>query len=191
MKLLLKSLILLSLSLSAQALELKAGDVLLIELRCYSCSIIADETGSRFSHSGVVLGQQAGTTLVAQALGKVHATTLSTFVAQKSKNTSILVLRPKNFMPKENLINVFNRDWRGIPFDSNYTWDDEKLYCSEFVAKFLESFMGPVFPPKPLDFSRNWDYWSSVMNPVPQGEPGNSPGDLERSSELEVIGEIF
>ncbi|MBH48773.1 MAG: hypothetical protein CME71_11445 [Halobacteriovorax sp.] len=191
MKSFLKSLILLSLSLSAHSLELRPGDILLIELRCYSCSIIADETGSRFSHSGVVLGKQGNETFVAQALGRVHVTTLSNFKSQKVKSTSLLVLRPKNFSPSENLMEVFSRDWSGIPFDSNYTWDDEKLYCSEFVAKFLESFMGPVFPPKPLDFSRNWDYWSSVLNPVPQGEPGNSPGDFERSSEVEVIGEIF
>ncbi|MFX3675783.1 MAG: YiiX/YebB-like N1pC/P60 family cysteine hydrolase [bacterium] len=145
MKLILKSLILLSLSLSAQAFELRPGDVLLIELRCYSCSIIADETGSRFSHSGVVLAKQGEQYLVAQALGQVHATTLEKFKSQKTKLSSMLVLRPKSFSPSEKLLNVFNRDWSGIPFDSNYTWDDEKLYCSEFVAKFLERFMGQSF----------------------------------------------
>lgn len=171
--------------------NLKAGDVILIELRCYSCSLIADETGSRFSHSGVVLGERQGEILVAQALGNVHATTLTKFLSQKTKNTSALVRRPKNLYANESLIKVFARDWMGRPFDSSYTWDDEKLYCSEFVAKFLEVFLGPVLPPKPLDFSRHWDYWSSVLNPVPQGEPGNSPGDLEKTNEFTSIGEIF
>tara|TARA_R110002049_G_scaffold67039_1_gene174402 strand:+ start:143 stop:724 length:582 start_codon:yes stop_codon:yes gene_type:complete len=166
------------------------GDVILIELRCYSCSVIADETGSRFSHSGVYIGEVNGQPLVAQALGPVHITPLKTFLSQRVKKSKALVLRSKERLSTQELLLEFNLNWRGIPFDSNYTWDDEKLYCSEFVAKFLEVFLGPVFPPKPLDFSRNWDYWSRVMNPVPQGEPGNSPGDLERSTELEQIGVI-
>lgn len=188
-----KSLILLLFMFSAPsfALNLLPGDVILIELRCYSCSIIADETHSKFSHSGVVIGKQGHQTLVAQALGAVHTTTLENFLKQKVKGTRGLVLRSEKLNVSAKQLSLeFNHHWRGISFDSNYTWDDEKLYCSEFVSKFLEVFLGPVLPPKPLDFSRNWDYWSSVMNPVPQGEPGNSPGDLERSDVFFHVGEI-
>lgn len=171
--------------------KLKPGDVLLIELRCYSCSIIADETDSRFSHSAVVLGNLDNQVIVAQALGQVHALPLDRFVAQKKAGTSILVRRPHQSLEQNDLMQEFVDHWMDRPFDSAYTWDDEKLYCSEFVTKFLEVFLGAVFPPAPLDFSRNWDYWSRVMDPVPQGELGNSPGDLERSTELETVGEIF
>ncbi len=173
------------------ALELRPGDVLLMELRCYSCSIIADETDSRFSHSGVVLGKHGGETIVAQALGRVHALPLQRFLQQKQRGSSVLVRRPFEALEQAELINEFNSSWQNRPFDSAYTWDDEKLYCSEFVAKFLEVFLGPVFPAAPLDFSRNWDYWSQVMNPVPQGELGNSPGDFERSEALQTVGELF
>lgn len=186
-------LILLSVLLSnlSHALSLKAGDVILIELRCYSCSIIADETDSRFSHSGVVIGKQGNQIQVAQAFGPVHMTSLEKFLGQRVKGTSALVLRSDELKASAKELSLeFNQSWKGIPFDSNYTWDNEKLYCSEFVAKFLEVFLGPVLPPKPLDFSRNWDYWSRVMNPVPQGKPGNSPGDLERSPVFFHVGEI-
>ncbi len=170
--------------------NLKPGDVILIELRCYSCPIIADETESRFSHSGVYLGLVNNQPQVAQALGPVHMTSLDSFLSKRVKNSKALVLRPSVEMNTSDLVTEFNRHWRGIPFDSNYTWDDEKLYCSEFVAKFLETFLGAVLPPQPLDFSRNWDFWNRVMNPVPQGELGNSPGDLERSSQFIHVGEI-
>lgn len=172
-------------------LELKSGDVLLMELRCYSCSVIADETGSRFSHSAVVIGVQGDQVVVAQALGKVHPLTLEKFKTQKVAGTSILVMRPLKKLNQHKVFKEFSSNWVGRPFDSGYTWDDEKLYCSEFVAKFLETFLGPVFPPKPLDFSRNWDYWQRVLPHVPQGEPGNSPGDFEFSDALERVGEIY
>ena len=173
------------------ALTLKPGDVILIELRCYSCSIIADETNSRFSHSGIVIGKQNDQIQVAQAFGPVHITSLEKFLNQRVKGTTALVLRSDELkVSAQQLRDEFNQSWKGIPFDSNYTWGNDKLYCSEFVSKFLEVFLGPVLPPKPLDFSRNWDYWSRVMNPVPQGKPGNSPGDLERSSVFFHVGEI-
>ncbi|NCN50878.1 MAG: hypothetical protein COW01_08695 [Bdellovibrionales bacterium CG12_big_fil_rev_8_21_14_0_65_38_15] len=178
-------------STSSFALNLRPGDVILIELRCYSCSIIADETNSRFSHSGVVIGKQGNQIQVAQAFGPVHMTSLENFLNQRVKGTSALVLRSDELKASAKELSLeFNQSWKGIPFDPNYTWDNEKLYCSEFVAKFLEVFLGPVLPPKPLDFSRNWDYWSRVMYPVPQGKPGNSPGDLERSPIFFHVGEI-
>lgn len=183
-------LLLLIFSSSALAFELKPGDIILIELRCYSCSLIADETGSRFSHSAVVLGKYEGETVVAQALGPVHALKLSKFLAQKQPESTALVMRPFAQLDANLLVNEFSANWLGRPFDKGYTWDDEKLYCSEFVAKFLEVFLGPVFPPKPLDFSRNWDFWNRVMDRVPQGEPGNSPGDFEHSENLMQVGEL-
>ena len=191
MKLIFKLLFLLSLTKVSYAITLEAGDVLLMELRCYSCSIIADETGSRFSHSGIVLGREGDRVLVAQALGKVHPLDLEKFKAQKVKGTSILVMRPFKKLNHLKVFKEFSAHWLGRPFDSAYIWDDEKLYCSEFVAKFLEKFLGPVFPPKPLDFSRNWDYWQRVMPHVPQGEPGNSPADFETSDALYQVGELF
>lgn len=193
MKYIYNSLILLVLlaSTSSFALSLKPGDVILIELRCYSCSIIADETNSRFSHSGIVIGKQNNQIQVAQAFGPVHTTSLENFLNQRVKGTTALVLRSDELKASAVELSLeFKKSWKGIPFDSNYTWGNDKLYCSEFVSKFLEVFLGPVLPPKPLDFSRNWDYWSRVMNPVPQGKPGNSPGDLERSSVFFHVGEI-
>lgn len=190
MRILANILFLLILSVKAYAIELLPGDIILIELRCYSCSLIADETGSRFSHSAVVLGKYEGDTVVAQALGPVHALKLTDFLKQRQANTTALVMRPIERLDANELVEEFSANWLGRPFDKGYTWDDEKLYCSEFVAKFLEVFLGSVFPPQPLDFSRNWDFWNRVMEHVPQGEPGNSPGDFEHSENLTRVGEL-
>lgn len=184
-------LFLLIFSSSARAFDLLPGDIILIELRCYSCSMIADETGSRFSHSAVVLGNYEGEPIVAQALGPVHAIKLSNFLGQRQPNTTAHVMRPLERLDANELVEEFSVNWLGRPFDKGYTWDDEKLYCSEFVAKFLEVFLGPVFPPRPLDFSRNWDFWNRVMDHVPQGEPGNSPGDFEHNENLVQVGELL
>src|SRR5690606_25202718 len=95
--------------------------------------------------------------LVAQALGPLHALPLSKFVSQRTKGTTILVRRPFKDISRESLFLDFKQNWQGLPFDSAYVWDDEKLYCSEFVAKFLNPYLDYPFQAKPLDFSRNWD----------------------------------
>lgn len=188
--------------------ELKSGDVLLLELDCYSCQRIASETGSRFSHSGVVIrSRETKEFVVAEALGSVKTVSLDEFVARSAPGASVLVMRSPELegyllewgrMLEEQIRLAFHNSFAGLKFDKLYLWDrvDEQgrpmLYCSEFVAKFLNTFLVDDFSPRPLDFSQNWDFWDRYYDgDVPQGEPGNSPGDLERDPKLYVVGEIW
>jgi hypothetical protein len=58
----------------------------------------------------------------------------------------------------------------GLPFDSDYSWDEDKIYCSELMAKILRIRPVPmVFDPK---------IWGP--NHPQSGKPGVSPDGLYR-----------
>jgi hypothetical protein len=188
--------------------ELKSGDILLQELNCASCQRIASETGSRFSHSAVVIrSQETGDFVVVEALGSVKELPLREFVERSAPGASVQVMRSFEFEAylskwgsriEDRLTKTYYNSFDGLGFDRLYLWDrvDEQgrpmLYCSEFVVKFLNHFLEDDFSARPLDFSQNWDFWQNYyQGDVPQGTPGNSPGDLERDSKLYEVGEIW
>lgn len=57
----------------------------------------------------------------------------------------------------------------GKPFDSEFDWNDEKIYCAELVAKLLK------VPPSPMHFdNKYWNPWYQKY----EGQPGSSPSKL-------------
>ncbi|NCN27620.1 hypothetical protein GW915_08610 [bacterium] len=56
----------------------------------------------------------------------------------------------------------------GVPYDRDYLWDNEKLYCSELVSKLLG------LKPRPMSFNGN--HWKDHdQSRLPNGELGSSP----------------
>lgn len=83
-----------------------------------------------------------------------------------------------------------------LAYDAEFLWTNEdsngeKLYCSEFAAKFLNSFLPVKIQPKPMHFEKNREFWIQYFkgNP-PDGQPGISPGDFERSPLFRKVGFI-
>ena len=59
----------------------------------------------------------------------------------------------------------------GKKFDRDYSWDDDRIYCSELLAKLLN------IPPKPMFFDpKLWPAHYQKLN----GEPGVSPDEIAR-----------
>jgi len=190
-------------------LEYRTGDIILVPLYCGSCTVIEDENQSRFSHSGVVIKNEAGEVYVAEALGKVKLTKLTDFLARVRPGRTAYLYRTMELEVLQDyrvnqfasierkMRSVFAKDFQGLGFDAYYLWDNhdsngkELLYCSEFVAKFLNRFLEQDFDPRPMTFDRNIDFWRRYFGGMPpQGELGNSPGDFERSMlvrEIRVI----
>ena len=186
-----------TLSLAEQ--KLRSGDVVLLSLRCYLCTMIETEEQSPYSHSGVIVETPQGL-MIAEALVGVRLVSVTDFFKRAKTGFPPLVIRNKELMKrfqtnpsdydnfKKRLYQLFVENFAGLEFDHQYRWDNkddlgrETYYCSEFVAKFLNPFLKNKMNPKPLDFTRNWDYWFKYFHgDVPQGEWGNSPGDLQRS----------
>lgn len=186
--------------------SLKSGDVLLISLNCYECRVIESETNSPYSHSGIVIKNELGEIKIAQSLTGIALYSFQQFSKYKTPGTSIAVYRPhelSNLSSKEELtidqqmLKVFNEQFKGLPFDKRYLWDNynseglELLYCSEFVAKFLDRFLSNPTIPFPLSYKKNWVYWLQYFKgDIPDGVLGNSPASLSYDERLNFIGNL-
>ncbi|MCB9093516.1 MAG: hypothetical protein H6621_00485 [Halobacteriovoraceae bacterium] len=60
-------------------------------------------------------------------------------------------------------------DFLGKPYDYQFLWDDNEIYCSELVAKVLN------FEPSPMEFAA--PYWKDQHIEI-EGELGISPDEI-------------
>ena len=186
--------------------DLKSGDVVLLSLNCYECRVIESETESLFSHSGVVIVDETGLIKIAQSIGRVSLDSYKDFTKNKTPRTFVHVYRPRELKNlssvqydklTKNMRELFNQRFKGAPFDSRYIWNnvnaagEELLYCSEFIAKFLDFFLSEKTVLAPISYSKHYDYWLKYFKGnVPLNEPGNSPAAFSRDSRFEYIGKI-
>lgn len=191
-------------SFSIPAFELQSGDIVLISFNCYECKVIESETNSAFSHSGVILKNENNEVMVAQALTQVRTSLLQDFLKYKTPGTKAFVFRPfeleniKNFLELEKKMRkVFVQEFKGLPFDSKYIWNNfdergrELLYCSEFVAKFIDLFLSTPSIVFPLTYQKNYEYWFKYFKgQVPEGEMGNSPASLSTDPRFHLVGTL-
>ena len=189
------------LTFSGQAAQLRVGDVLLQPLNCWACTLIEVEENSLYSHMGIVISENP--VLVAEAYGPIRALPLEQFLGKTEKGQKVGVLRFKDqkirskfTMHGDQLRELF-KTYQGLPFDDEFLWSNfneqgqELYYCSEFVTKFLEPFLGIQLPLKRMEFLKNRQLWEIYFKgKIPDGEWGNSPADYERSELFLKIGEL-
>jgi hypothetical protein len=161
--------------------ELEVGDILLQPLHCYSCNLIEAQTESEYSHIGIIVSKRGDDFMVAEAYGSVRLVSFLEFNKKTQKGLALEVLRP-HYVSRSLYINYLNT-FDGLPYDSNFLWDDESIYCSELVQKLL-SISGMVAPAeRPMSFDVNPDYWDRYFRgSTPRGKLGISPGDFKESN---------
>lgn len=181
----------------AQKLELKVGDILLQPLACWSCQLIEAEENTKYAHSGLVVSVKP--LLIAESISVVHAIPFELFNARTKKGEKLKVIRLKDQALQKKLSRGFYerflRDYRGIKFDPAFLWNNvgsdgkELMYCSEFIAKILESHLDVDMPIKRMQYLHNRDFWFEYFNGrIPDGEWGNSPADFEKSPLFKTLG---
>jgi len=188
-------------SLPQKILDIHTGDVVVLSLNCSLCRVIENETSSPYSHSAVIIRNGEGEYFYAQALGaKSNLKPLADLqkvirpggVVHVFRNKELARLaerNPEDYRKFETRFREsFTTKFSNVAFDQEFLWDNlgfdgqEKMYCSEFVAKMLNVFLKDKIKPAPMDFSRNWDIWQTYFRgAVPQGQLGLSPADLARS----------
>lgn len=189
------------LSSSFASVSLKVGDVLLQPLECWSCRLIEAEEETIYSHVGVVI-QAIPEVVVAEAYGKVHAKTLDKFLEKTEKGQKVLVIRHRENKVVYQLQNsefkkVFEEKFNNLKYDHFFLWDNvdengnEKLYCSELVAKLYKLELNLDLPLKRMHFNQNRELWERFFRgQIPDNEWGNSPADLHRSEMFYEVGEL-
>jgi hypothetical protein len=197
------SILLISLSLPAQALSLRVGDLLLQPLKCWACTLIEQEEETIYSHVGVVL-QTEPEVLVAEAFGNVRLISLKEFDAKTEPGQELMVLRFRNDRLSEvfqtrasDLIRIYKDDFHGAKYDHDFLWNNfdengqERFYCSELISKLFQAFIGLETPIKRMHFQKNRDQWMTYFRGnIPDNQWGNSPGDFERSELFYHLGEL-
>lgn len=185
-----------ALALPLSLSDLHTGDVILQPLSCHLCTLIEEEENSPFSHVGIVLKNEK--LFILEAWGSVKKTPLEEFMHRSKKDSALLVLRPQSSLDTVKVENLFTTYFEGLEYDHDFLWDNvsldgkEKLYCSEFVVKFLKLFLGDFISTRPMHFQKNRDAWIRYFKRLPpDGLPGISPAHLEQSPALIHLGEII
>ncbi|MFT3837545.1 MAG: YiiX/YebB-like N1pC/P60 family cysteine hydrolase [Myxococcaceae bacterium] len=172
--------------------SIAAGDVVFQDLECGArCELIRQVTHSRYVHVGLVVGQ-GDARVVWEAFAPVGPTPLAEWVA-RGKQKQIAVYRLdgelRGQLPK---IEAALKSMAGRPYDGDYNWDDERIYCSELVAKAVQQATGvELFAPHPSgpgSFGPQRDLVTKMSHGrLSEDTPLVSPFDLTRSTHLSRI----
>ena len=124
---------------------LRSGDVVLLSLNCWVCSLIEAETRSNFSHIGVVIKDPTDMQmkiLEASSQG-VRKSTVPDFLSKRKSGTNVFVYRPLELeMYQENdlalaMNTLFVKKCASKEYDPDFLWEnyslngEEKYYCSD------------------------------------------------------------
>ena len=189
------------------SLDIRVGDIILIDLDCYICQIIKEETQSKYSHSGLVIGHENGKPLVAQSLGEIEVVTLQIFLKSRRPGTPVNLKRSKEldslffsnmdeYRSRTQLLQYFYfNKYSQNPFDRLFLWDNynengvELLYCSEFIVKIMNEILTYKLQTEAMSFNKHSEFWETYYGdiPVPEGQPGSSPGSLDRDPLLRSV----
>lgn len=103
-----------------------------------------------------------------------------TGVIQSSIDDLALFGTPKESLPAEpsEEISETLKKWLGKPYDSSFSWGNERFYCSELVAKVLG------IPPEPMHFDSG--LWPPSFQDL-EGKPGISPGKIYQKIKAQLF----
>jgi Permuted papain-like amidase enzyme, YaeF/YiiX, C92 family len=152
---------------------------------------IEGATQSRYSHCGIIT-KRADVWMVLEAIGPVKETPLAHWI-MRGRNESFDVYRLKpqysHTIPK---FVARARAYEGRPYDMQYEFDDEEIYCSELVfSAFLESTgeqLGDVVSLGELQWKRYEDLIRGLAGgELPLERKMITPWHLSRAKQLELI----
>jgi hypothetical protein len=190
-------------SVTRAEIQIQSGDVILQPMDCWACGLIEAEEETIYSHIGIAF--RVGDKIeVAEAFGKVRKITLDEFNKKTQKDQKLKIIRFRNEQIQQDFLRrnlelqvLFETEFNGLTYDAQFLWNNfdsngnEKLYCSEFISKFLQASFGLETPIKRMHFEKNRDSWIKFFKGnVPDNQWGNSPGDYERSELFYEVGEL-
>lgn len=126
-------------------------------------------TASPYSHCGIVVNKD-GAWMVLEAVGPVQETPIRRWI-QQGRNFKFAVYRLNDkYEPKISDMISAARKFVGLPYDIQYEFDDEKIYCSELIYKGFKQATGePLGVTKKLG-ELNWKPYVAVIRQITGGE---------------------
>jgi hypothetical protein len=121
-----------------QPFDLREGDIVFSSSRLGQGEAIIAATASPYTHCGIVFVRD-GKFMVLEAVQPVGVTTIEGFMSRGNPET-FTARRLKTTVTAESYHKA--RAWAeariGRHYDARFTWDDDKLYCSELVWKIYQ-----------------------------------------------------
>lgn len=120
---------------------LRTGDVVFHTSTSIRSALIRKASSSPYSHVGLIEVADDGL-FVIEAVQPVSRTPWKRWRA-RGVDGKVTVMRPRDATPAQ-LADVVRaaKTQLGKPYDARYRWDDERLYCSELVAKAFSRALG-------------------------------------------------
>lgn len=167
--------------------RIRPGDLVFQDLACgRRCDLIRAITDSPYSHVGIVVDDD-GDRRVWEAYEGVSAVPLADWV-RRGMGRRVAVYRPVEDAPG---LERALRAYAGRPYDGFYRWDDERIYCSELIAKAYAR-LGRPFEPHPVELGAFRDEIERLSGGrLTDGTPMVTPIDLIHSGRfLRVLDEL-
>jgi hypothetical protein len=130
--------------------------------------------------------------MVVEAVGPVQEIPLATWILRGDKDQyDVYRLKPEHQSAIRGMI-VHARAMTGKPYDIQYEFDDEKLYCSELVFKAFRAAttkdLGRIVKLGELKWKGHEDFVREITGgEVPLERTMITPADLARADQLEQV----
>lgn len=155
-----------------------------------------------FSHVGIVSVENEGTFVIEATSPKgVVKTPLEYFFVETAEKDSKLLIAVGRLKPEyryciPSAIETA-KSHLGKRYDYAYDEANNSFYCSELVRfAFNDSIGTPIFNPIEMSFKNQetqeiepyWiEHFEKLNLPVPEGEPGTNPMDMQHSEIIEIV----
>jgi uncharacterized protein YycO len=167
---------------------LRSGDIVLQATQSGVADTIQRATSSQYSHAGIV-DIAADGAYVIEAIEPVSRTPFEVW-RSRGKGGHLTVMRPHLKAAALAATVEAARHDLGKPYDTHYTWDDDKLYCSELVVKAFERGahveLGKRVRLDSLNFTPDERAMAAMMG-VPMSQEVVTPASLAEDPHLECI----
>jgi len=173
--------------------SIRAGDLVFQDLDCGErCALIRQVTRSRYSHVCIVAARD-GERVVWEASGPVDFVPLGDWV-RHGQGRRVAVYRPRTAVVRYRAeVQRRVESYAGRPYDAYYQWDDERIYCSELIAKAYRDAIGrDLFEPHPVELgTAEARVYNMSGGRLTSGTPMVTPADLVASDSLvRVVDEL-
>lgn len=174
-----------------------SGDIIFQTSFGHQSDLVSIITQSPFTHCGIISNQK-GKLFVLEASSVVKMTPFNEWVAG-GKDSKYVVMRLIDHEKYLQNINVKQSKavylkYVSKPYDSQFLWSDDKIYCSELVWKLSKDNLGielcPLKKLKDLDLSAaevQDELKKRYGNNIPNEELVVSPADIAASNLLMMI----
>ena len=172
-------------------LDIQEGDFIFQDVNGELFQVIKDVTGSPLTHCGIVL-KRGGKWYVIEAIGPVKLTPLNAWI-HRGIGSQITVARLK-VSYQDQIANIIKASYTYLnrPYDIQYEWDDEKIYCSELIYKAVRDVSGLKLAKFRKLGEMNWQPHEEFIRKVDRGvlpleREMITPVDLLHSDKVEVV----